>query len=316
MHSLNIQPISQADIQTVAELMGEEERAWLRELDWDYAPIRRILVAFLRQRLLPGFVAFSGLRPVAYAYFLTSRSKSVIGTVYASTAEAHAAAEPLLSRSLDTLKTTRRLKRVEAQIIPLNGLDLHTLFTGHGFRSFLRHYLELDLGEPRMPETGQAAAIVPWSDGYMQGAAGVAYMSYRNEIDAEISDDYRSKASCEAYLRSLIENPGCGMFLADSSLVALDGGGNPCGFIVTSQISEMSAMIPQISIHPAHQGRGLGSALICHAFARLRTAGYRKVRLTVSHENRRAYEWYLRIGFRARRDFHAYLRLGDGAPAA
>lgn len=68
-------------------------------------------------------------------------------------------------------------------------------------------------------------------------------------------------------------------------------------------------MIPQISIAPSHQGIGLGTQLIVRALQSMRQAGFRAVRLTVTHKNRRAYEWYTRLGFNLRRNFGAYLWL-------
>jgi ribosomal protein S18 acetylase RimI-like enzyme len=304
---MNIEPLSLADTELVASLMQEEEQAWLRELDWNYSPVRSILVRFLQQRLLPGFVATNGPKAAGYTYFLISRAKGMIGTVYASGLDAQHAADQILSRAIESLKDTRHLRRIEAQIIPLNGLDLDSIFLRHGFDHYCRHYMELDLatGLQELPDYG--GAIVPWHSRYLVDCAALAYRSYRNGIDAVISEDYGSEASCEMYLGSLVDNPGCGIFLPKSSLVGLDSGGNPCGFVLTSQLSSQSAMVPQISIHPAHQGRGLGSALIRQALHQLSDDGYRTVRLTVSHQNRRAFEWYRRLGFRNRRDFGAYV---------
>jgi ribosomal protein S18 acetylase RimI-like enzyme len=108
-----------------------------------------------------------------------------------------------------------------------------------------------------------------------------------------------------------VDNPGCGVFLPGSSFVGLDSSGSPCGFILASRISSTAAMIPQISIHPAHQGKGLGNALIHRALISLQSAGFRMVRLTVTEQNRRAFEWYQRLGFKIRRDFGAYLWKSD-----
>ena len=59
---------------------------WLADLDWDYAPIRHILVAFIKQKLLPGYVAVADSKALAYTYFLINQSKGVIGTLYAMNA--------------------------------------------------------------------------------------------------------------------------------------------------------------------------------------------------------------------------------------
>jgi ribosomal protein S18 acetylase RimI-like enzyme len=315
MPEMKVGTLSRADLSLAAALMDEEEQAWMRELDWDYAPIRRILFSFLQQRLLPGFFATDGSRAAGYVYFLISRAKGMIGAIYASTPDAQNVADQILSRAIESLRETRNLRRIEAQIIPLNGLDLTPVFSSYGFECFLRHYLELDLTTGAWPEPSRAGTIVPWDSGYLLPAAEVAYRSYRNGIDAVICEDYGSPANCESYLRSLVDNPGCGVFMPDSSFVGLDDKGAPCGFILTSRISPDAAMIPQISIHPSHQGRSLGSALTRRALNRLKAAGFHAVRLTVSQQNRRALEWYLRLGFKIRRDFGAYVWQRGKMPA-
>jgi GNAT superfamily N-acetyltransferase len=311
MSDMTLEPLSQAESTQLAILMDEEERAWLRELDWDYAPIRRILRAFLRQRLLPGFALSNGAKILGYSYFLVSHHKGVIGALYASPPQAQPVADQILARTIESLKDLRHLRRIEAQILPVSGVDITKTFVHYGFQCFARHYLELDLTGCAWPEPQHPVALVPWHPSHLLPAAGVAHRSYRNGIDALICEDYGSVANCEAYLRSLVENPGCGIFLPGSSLVGLDSRGMPCGFILTSRISGKAAMIPQISIHPAHQGRGLGTALIHQAMNLLKAEGYRMARLTVTRQNRRAFEWYQRLGFKIRCDFEAYLWKGD-----
>jgi ribosomal protein S18 acetylase RimI-like enzyme len=311
MSYIKLEPLSQAETSLMATLMDEEEQAWLRELDWDYAPIRRILESFLRQRLLPGFVLANDTKILGYCYFLISHLKGVIGTLYASPPYGQQAADSILSRTIESLKAIRNVRRIEAQILPLNGLNPDPIFASHGFENFLRHYLELDLSIREWLEPKPSAAIVPWHSSHLLPAAGVAHRSYRNGIDAIICADYGSEATCAAYLRSLVDNPGCGVFLPGSSFVGLDSRGAPCGFILASRISNTAAMIPQISIHPAHQGKGLGNALIHRALSSLQPAGFQLVRLTVTGQNRRAFEWYLRLGFKIRRNFGAYLWKDD-----
>jgi ribosomal protein S18 acetylase RimI-like enzyme len=307
MPEIEYRPLSQADLSLMTDIMKREEQAWFSELDWDYSPIRRILSSFLEARILPGFLATCGPTALGYTYFLISRSKGVIGTIFSDTPQAQEICEKMLSRAIESLKGMQNVGRIEAQIIPLGGVDLNSIFSRHEFKCFLRHYLELDLSAGSWLEPSYAGKIVPWHPQYLLAASSVAFQSYRDGIDAVISDDYRSVATCEGYLRSLVENPGCGIFLPDSSFVGLDSRQCPCGFVLTSGLTEHSAMIPQISIHPLHQGKGLGSALVQLALNRLRSAGYRTVRLTVSHQNPRAYEWYLRLGFKIRRDFGAYV---------
>jgi ribosomal protein S18 acetylase RimI-like enzyme len=132
-------------------------------------------------------------------------------------------------------------------------------------------------------------------------------LSYRGQTDAEICEDYRTKAGCENYLRSLVENPGCGVFMPETSFMGLDAQGFPCGFVISCRIAGGAAMIPQIAVHPSYQGRGLGNVLVNRAFEQLKASGFHTVSLTVTKKNWRAFDWYQRLGFKIRKEFGAYV---------
>jgi ribosomal protein S18 acetylase RimI-like enzyme len=309
MSSLTLVPISRADHESLSALLDEEERAWFAELAWDYAPVRDILMSFMLQNLLPGFIALKGAQVVGYGYFLTHQNKGIIGTVYAPVSEdQREAGDGILGLMIKSLKDLQQITRIESQILPFHDLNLTAGFTRHGFECYPRYFLELDLQAPlRQKEPTLIDRIVPWDASHLQGAAVATWNSYQDEPDAEICEDYCSVAGCENYLRSLIENPGCGIFQPEASFVGLDSRGVPCGFVICSRTSAFAGMIPQIAIPPSHQGRGLGNALMHRALTRLKTMGMRTVSLTVTKKNRRAFEWYQRIGFRIRKEFNAHV---------
>ena len=66
-------------------------------------------------------------------------------------------------------------------------------------------------------------------------------------------------------------------------------------------------MIPQIAVDPSCQGKGLGNALMSRALDSMKSSGIQTVSLTVTGENRRAFDWYERLGFRIRKEFGAYV---------
>jgi|WetSurMetagenome_2_1015567.scaffolds.fasta_scaffold08606_6 ribosomal protein S18 acetylase RimI-like enzyme len=310
MPDLKYLPIKHLDDNQLLLLMEEEEQAWMSDLGWDYSPIRQILVSFVKQKLLPGYVAVAtDKEAIGYTYFLVNQAKGIIGALYVSKASrSQDAVEELLSLTISCLKDSQNIKRVEAQIMPFHNLNLTATFTKRGFSYYPRYYLDLDLDalasrpEPPCPEK-----IVPWDSVYLESAAEMTLMSYHNQTDAEICEDYRTKAGCTSYLRSLVENPGCGVFMPETSFMALDGQNAPCGFVICCRISGGAGMIPQIAVHPSYQGRGLGNALIIRSAERLRAMGFHTVSLTVTKKNRRAYDWYQRLGFKIRKEFGAYV---------
>jgi ribosomal protein S18 acetylase RimI-like enzyme len=309
MPDLKYIPISHLEESLLLPIMEEEEKVWLYDLGWDYSPIRQILVSFVKQRLLPGYVAVNEKEAVGYVYFLVNQAKGIIGALYASkTSYSQEAVEELLSLTIACLKDSKNIKRVEAQIMPFHNLNFTATFTKYGFSYYPRYYLDLDLdANPVKTEYASQEKIVPWHSIYLEEAAQMTQLSYQDQTDAEICEDYRTKKGCESYLRSLVENPGCGIFMPEASFISLDPQGSPCGFIICCQISDGAGMIPQIAVHPSYQGRGLGNTLIQRSFAQLRASDFHVVSLTVTKKNRRAFDWYQRLGFKIRKEFGAYV---------
>jgi GNAT superfamily N-acetyltransferase len=309
MSSLKYLPISYLDETLILPLMAEEEKVWMSDLGWDYSSIRQILISFIRQKLLPGYVAITDNEPIAYTYFLVNQAKGIVGALFAlKNTRAQEAVEELLSLSISCLKETQSIKRVEAQIMPFNDLNLTPAFTQHGFSYTSRYYLELELSNHRKKvELPTSVKIVPWDSTCLDRTAEMTHLSYQNQADAEICEDYRTIKGCEGYLRSLVENPGCGIFMPEASFIALDWQGVPCGFIICCRIAGGAAIIPQIAVHPLHQGKRLGNIFMNRTFAQLKSMGLCTVSLTVTKKNRRAFDWYQRLGFRIRKEFGAYV---------
>ncbi len=59
----------------------------------------------------------------------------------------------------------------------------------------------------------------------------------------------------------------------------------------------MRGWIYRLGVRPGHQGKGLGSALLAAAEARLRAQGVKQINLMVYEENTRAEALYLRSGY-------------------
>ena len=219
-------PISCADHNQLAEVMDEEERCWMSELGWDYAAVRRILSSFIEQKLLPGYVASDEDRILGYTYFLTHKTKGIIGALYASKiAGAQEVADQISSLAIACLKEASGIRRIEAQIMPFNGLNLAPVFVRHGFQYHPRYYLELDLHiYSQAASRPSTEPIVPWDPTLISLAAGVTVNSYSDQPDAQLCEDYCSVQGCESYLRSLMDNPGCGSYIPEASFMGLDNG--------------------------------------------------------------------------------------------
>jgi ribosomal protein S18 acetylase RimI-like enzyme len=308
MPETKYRPISELDPMSFPRLMDEEEQAWISDLGWDYSPIRQILVSFIKQKLLPGFGAVNEKELLGYTYFLVNQSKGIIGAIYASQKSPfQEVVHNLLSQTISFLKDIQKIRRIEAQIISFHGVSLTDVFINNSFLYYPRYYLDLNLSDFKPAGCNTVGKLVPWNSANIHLAAEMTSTSYRDQTDAIICEDYRTVAGCESYLRSLVENPGCGIFMPEASFMCLDGRQSPCGFVIGCRISNGVGMIPQIAVHPSYQGRGVGNALMQHSFERYKALGFHTVSLTVTKQNRRAYDWYQHLGFKIRKEFGAYV---------
>ena len=74
--------------------------------------------------------------------------------------------------------------------------------------------------------------------------------------------------------------------------------------------------IPNLAVHPEHQGKGVGRALLAAAFEYLRALGMELVRIETLVQNERCCELYPRLGFEeVARQVHYVMRLGEGRGA-
>jgi ribosomal protein S18 acetylase RimI-like enzyme len=293
--------------------MNEEARMWLTDLGWDYSAIQEVLRSFIRKKMLPGYAAFAGdKRPVGYTFFLANKARGSIGALYTTPTtppdNAQKIADGLLDLAISCFQDSDDIRRIEAQILPFHGQDYARTFTRYGFRRYPRVYLvrNIDAGVTEK-EPAVSAKIIPWDHALIAQAAVMTAASYFNHPDYEILKDYHTPANCEDYLRGLVTNPGCGVFLPDASFLCLDGDGNPRGYVICSRISDGRALIPQIATHPAWQGRGIGAALINRCLRQLRAMNFHSLSLVVTEDNSRACEWYQRMEFQPRRKFGAFI---------
>lgn len=309
---MHVAPLSEVPITSLGALFEEEIESWQHRLYWDYRPSAELIKRFVAARSLPGFALCDGQgRLIGYSYHIASRPVGFIGDVFV-TAEfvSERAYQMLLDEAFRSLQAWQGVVRIESQIFPLN-FELAPLFRSLGFEAEERFFLTLDLsqGEP-WPEpdpTGLPCRIVTWSDQHFEGAADVIFDAYYDSPDFRICYDYQSRQGCARFLKNLIDNPGCGTFQKESSLVAIDPEGRVCAALVTSIISPGTGMIPQVSVRRDYQGKGIGSLLMKLYFRRASEAGLARITLSVSKANRRAVDLYHRLGFSQDQAFHAFV---------
>jgi ribosomal protein S18 acetylase RimI-like enzyme len=304
--------------QHLRPLLENENRLWAQMMAWDYRPSAEMILRYIDSKILPGYAAVENGRIGGYAFFVYEGSKGVIGDLYADGSIRLPAApgqmpetveQRLAAHVIETLQRSPGVQRIEAQLLPHESGALAEPFLAEGFRQFPRLFMVLELGGPPLP-----CAEFPdidfrrWLEHDFQPASSVITACYRDHIDAEINDQYRSLNGSLRFLNNIVRFPGCGVFDAHSSFVAVHRASRSlAGLLLCSRVRDDVGHITQVCVLPSHRGRGIGESLIALCTQELRNRNFTGLSLTVTEANLKAVELYRRLGFATRRRFDAFV---------
>lgn len=293
-------------------LLEEESGIWSTRLRWDYRSSAELLLQYLDSRVLPGYVALHQGRVCGYVFCVYEGAKAVIGDVFVS-ANAGLAEDPgavedmLLEHLLETLTNSPGTERIEAQLLPHASGKHSDVFLRHGFRVFRRLFLEVDVARPRTHIAAPTGITVhTWSEDDFSDAGPLIASAYSGHLDSLINDQYRSLAGSLRFLHNIVRFPGCGLFDAASSFIALRNDGlEPVGLVLCSKVSEHVAHVTQLCVAKNSRRFGLASALLRASKSNLKSRGFEALTLTVTEANENAVALYRRVGFTERHSFDA-----------
>jgi ribosomal protein S18 acetylase RimI-like enzyme len=302
-----------------AALLDAEGRAWSERMRWDYAPAARVIRACLADRRLNGYALVNGGSVEGYSFYVCENDKGLIGDCFmADPAAASNSLFRLLGHVLEALMAWPGVRRIESQLPHFSAETLEPCFTRHGFRTYLRRFMLLNLngGHAEIPDSAAAAetlrsgqfVIQPWERKHDQQAVDLICQAYRGHIDAAINDQYASASGASRLIENIVELRGCGEQVPRASLIAIHAPTRRlAGVVALTGVRRQTAHIPQVAVAPEFQSHGLGAALLATAFREAVRRGYREVSLTVTDLNRRAVSFYERLGFETFRTFGAYV---------
>jgi ribosomal protein S18 acetylase RimI-like enzyme len=295
-------------------LLNEEIQAWARQLSWDYSSSAEMILRYMDARILPGYAAVERGHILGYSFFVYEGSKGVIGDLFVSGqngANRAAIEQKLLGHVIETLQQSPGVHRIEAQLLLYEAASMAQPFVEEGFRRYPRLFMSLPLnGVAPLNLSAQYPDVEfrKWSEDEFQGAASVITAAYRDHVDSEINDQYRTTAGSMRFLNNIVRFPGCGQFDAESSLVARSKlTKTALGVILCSRVRNDVGHITQICLTPEHRGRGLGHALIAATCAELKRRHCHTLSLTVTANNDSAVQLYERMGFKTLHVFDAFV---------
>lgn len=306
---MRTRPLTELAARELRPLLDEEAGYWSRELFWDFGDVASAVLGGIERRSIAGRVIHDGARPVAYGYYMTDNARAVVGSLFATApARGSGLEEGLLDAILGEAQGLAGADRVECQTLFSTAAGADFRFARAGFTGRRRHYLVRDLGEP-LPAARAGFRLRPFRRDDVAAVAGVIHRSHVKSLDAALNLTYSTPATCRGFVETLVLRSGCGRFDEAASLVA-DGGDGCLGVILASRLSRTNGHVCQVSVAPEAQGRGLGTQLVAAGLEAMAKGGLRSASLSVTVENHRAYDLYIRLGFRLKKEFaaHAWVR--------
>lgn len=317
MEILDLRHFSSTDLRP---LLDRESQLWARQLSWDYSGSAEMILRYMDAKILPGYAAVNNGRVLGYAFYVYEGSKGVIGDLYVNGNGNHgngngarATEERLLRHVIETLQNSPGIHRIEAQLLLHEAGAQARCFAEQGFRRYARLFMGLPLGgfsgsleemTGRFPDL----EITRWSESDFQVAAATITAAYREHVDSEINDQYRTLAGSLRFLNNIVRFPGCGTFDPEASLVVRSRVNRVLiGLILCSRVRNDVGHVTQVCLLPEHRRRGLGKALLRAAAGELRKRNCSSLTLTVTENNASAVDLYRKMGFSVHRVFDAFV---------
>lgn len=316
MEILDLRHFSSVDLRPLLE---DETQVWGRLLSWDYSGSAEMILRYVDAKILPGYAAVDRGRVFGYSFFVYEGSKGVIGDLYVTNGNrlpnAREVELKLLTHVIETLQQSPGIHRVEAQLLAHDANAVSRPFLETGFQRHARLFMTLGLASPATERVSTHAAVEirdieirPWADGDYQASAAVITAAYRSHVDAQINDQYHTLSGSLRFLNNIVRFPGCGVFDAESSFVALDRKAKSLiGLILCSRVRSDVGHVTQVCILPEYRSRGIGESLLAATEGSLRKRKFSLLSLTVTEANARAVALYRRLDFESKRIFDAFV---------
>jgi len=308
---LDLRHFSSVDLRPLLE---DEIQVWSNLLCWDYSSSAEMILRYMDAKFLPGYAAVSRGKVFGYSFFVYENNKGVIGDLFVASGE-NGTERPeverrLLTHVIETLQQSPGIHRIEAQLLAHEAGAAAKPFVNQGFSRHARLFMSLPLMGSQNGETKLSPQfeVRRWTEHDYQPSAAVITAAYRNHVDSEINDQYRTLSGSLRFLNNIVRFPGCGTFDPESSFVAMDRDSRAlAGIILCSRVRHDVGHVTQVCVLPEYRKHGLGRLLMAATIRNLKQRKFSALSLTVTEANARAVELYNRLGFETKRVFDAFV---------
>ena len=306
---LDLRHFSSVDLRP---LLDEEAEKWTGLLEWDYRSSSDMILRYLDAKILPGYAAIERGTVFGYCFFVYEGAKGVIGDLYVSGdgGRVRSVEDQLLENVINTLQESPGVHRIEAQLLLHPSGTASAIFDNGGFQRYRRLFMKMPLERDRaefraLPKEFE---IRPWREQDYQPAAALITNAYRNHVDSDINDQYRTLQGSLRFLNNIVRFPGCGLFDPAASFMAVHRPTQTnIGMILCSRVKDDAGHVTQVCLLPEHRGKGIGEALIGATYASLARRNFKLISLTVTEQNAGAVRLYEHLGFETVHVFDAFV---------
>lgn len=178
------------------------------------------------------------------------------------------------------------------------------------FKRF-RMEVALDRIPTGTPRSTDDVAWLPWEDGLVEAHAEAKYLSFHDEMDAELFSSFTTPDGCRGLMTAIRARPG---FCPAATWLAI-GPEGPAGTVqgVLDASDPRSGAIQNIGVVPEYRGLGIGAGLVWRALVGFRLVRVRRVYLEVTAQNSGAIRLYRRFGFRCTKTIYKAIEVAPPA---
>lgn len=271
---------------------------WAERYCWDTTPNWVDVETGRASGRLPGYLALAhGRQPSGWCFYLRHRSSLQIGGL---TGESSAVAALLLDRILCSPEAVDADRTMA--FVPAEPPFITDVFASRGFSVRRFAYLVCGLEDIDVDEEKGCRS---YHAGRLPAVADLLARAYPGADPARPFAPGGTPDEWLEYTVRLTATTGCGSLLPWASVVAEheDPARGLLGGVLSTALAPDIGHIAQVAVDPSSHGQGSGRRLLRTALARLRARGYTHATLLVAEDNRRALDWYARLGFEPRSAF-------------
>lgn len=166
---------------------------------------------------------------------------------------------------------------------------------------FKRYRMEIDLAGRDFSQAAPPPGyrLLAWDASLLEAFAEAKYLSFRDEIDANVFPCLGDRAGCQRLMTEIARKPG---FLPEATWLAVYQPADRrrpeyCGTVQGIRDRAGMGAVQNLGITPKHRDAGLGTSLLFRALEGFRRAGLTHVYLEVTAQNDGAIRLYRRLGF-------------------